>query len=146
MPILARVGRRSLRMRIAIALVYATLLLGALTMLYPLVLMISGSVRSDTDFAWVTPIPEYLLDDRLQNVLIECRVFRDDHHLQPDQRRRGQRGLRRSQHLHDGRDDRLVHGDHQLADPRDDDHRRGDRRRGRRRDDPPPGDRRPAPG
>src|SRR5256885_62611 len=65
MPILARVGRRSLRMRVAIALVYATLLLGALTMLYPLVLMISGSVRSDTDFAWVTPIPEYLLDDRV---------------------------------------------------------------------------------
>src|SRR5439155_14042966 len=57
--------RRSLKMRVAIALIYATLLLGALTMLYPLVLMISGSVRSDTVFAWVTPIPEYLLDDRV---------------------------------------------------------------------------------
>src|SRR4051812_29839207 len=65
MPILARVGRRSIKMRIAIALVYLLLGLGAVTMLYPLMLMISGSVRSDTDFRWVTPIPEYLYDDRV---------------------------------------------------------------------------------
>src|SRR6478672_13960554 len=65
MPILARVGRRSWKMRIAVALVYLALGLGAITMLYPLVLMLSGSVRSDTDFRWVTPIPEYLYDDRV---------------------------------------------------------------------------------
>src|SRR3954452_14031543 len=65
MPILARVGRRSVRMRIAVALVYTVLTLGAVTMLYPLVLMLSGSVRSDTDFAWVTPLPEYLFDDHV---------------------------------------------------------------------------------
>src|SRR3954471_3403537 len=65
MPILARVGRRSIKMRIAIALVYLLLGVGAVTMLYPLMLMISGSVRSDTDVRWVTPIPEYLYDDRV---------------------------------------------------------------------------------
>jgi multiple sugar transport system permease protein len=65
MPIIARVGRRSRKMRLAVALVYATLGLGALTMLYPMVLMISGSVRGDTDFVWVTPVPEYLFDDRV---------------------------------------------------------------------------------
>jgi multiple sugar transport system permease protein len=63
MPILARVGRRSLKMRVAIALVYAALALGALTMLYPLALMLSGSVRSDADFYRATPLPEYLFDD-----------------------------------------------------------------------------------
>src|SRR5439155_5373319 len=65
MPILARVGRRSWKMRLAIALIYAMLTLGAVTMLYPLLLMVSGSVRSDADFYRVTPLPEYLLDDRV---------------------------------------------------------------------------------
>ena len=65
MPIISRVGRRSRKMRIAIALVYAALAAGALSMLYPMILMLSGSVRSDTDFVWVTPVPEYLFDDRV---------------------------------------------------------------------------------
>jgi multiple sugar transport system permease protein len=65
MPILARVGRRSWKVRVTLALIYSTLALGALTMLYPLMLMVSGSVRSDTDFAWVTPVPEYLYDDNV---------------------------------------------------------------------------------
>lgn len=65
MPILARVGRRSRTMRLATALIYLALMLGTVTMLYPLILMLSGSVRSDTDFAWVTPIPEYLYDDHV---------------------------------------------------------------------------------
>src|SRR2546430_2157457 len=65
MPILSRVGRRSLKMRIAIALVYTALALGAITMLYPLILMISGSVRSDADFYRATPLPEYLYDDNV---------------------------------------------------------------------------------
>src|SRR5438034_7656036 len=63
MPILARVGRRSFRMRVAIALVYGALALGSVTMLYPLALMVSGSVRSDADFYRVTPLPEYWFDD-----------------------------------------------------------------------------------
>jgi multiple sugar transport system permease protein len=65
MPILARVGRRSWKMRVAIALIYVALAVGALTMLYPLALMASGSVRSDADFYRVTPLPEYLFDDRV---------------------------------------------------------------------------------
>jgi ABC-type glycerol-3-phosphate transport system permease component len=65
MPILSRVGRRSWKVRVTLALIYTTLALGALTFLYPLMLMVSGSVRSDTDFAWVTPVPEYLYADNV---------------------------------------------------------------------------------
>src|SRR2546430_13651844 len=63
MPILARVGRRSFKMRVAIALVYTALGIGALTMIHPLLLMLSGSVRSDADFYRVSPLPQYLFDD-----------------------------------------------------------------------------------
>src|SRR5262252_1393354 len=63
MPILARVGRRSLKMRVAVALVYTALGLGAVTMIYPLLLMLSGSVRSDADFYRASPLPEYLFGD-----------------------------------------------------------------------------------
>src|SRR5690349_4444784 len=65
MPILARVGRRSLKMRVSIALVYAALGIGAITMIYPLLLMLSGSVRSDADFYRISPLPEYLFDDQV---------------------------------------------------------------------------------
>ena len=65
MPILSRVGRRSRKMRFAIALIYTALAVGGLSMLYPMILMLSGSVHSDTDFVWVTPVPEYLFDDHV---------------------------------------------------------------------------------
>ena len=66
MPILARVGRRSWKdARARSRLCTVALGMGAITMLYPLILMVSGSVRSDTDFRWVTPMPEYLFDDRV---------------------------------------------------------------------------------
>ncbi len=61
------------------------------------------------------------------------RPGRHDHQLQPDQRRWGDRRLRRPDQLHDGRHDRLVHRGHQLADDRDDHHPRDDHGRRRRR-------------
>src|SRR5205814_10681836 len=44
---------------------YAVLIIGAVTMVYPLLLMLSGSTRSETDFLWVGPVPQYLWDDRI---------------------------------------------------------------------------------
>jgi multiple sugar transport system permease protein len=63
MPIISVIGRRSWKVRLAIGIVYTLLIVGAISMLYPLLLMLSGSTRSETDFIWVTPIPEYLYDD-----------------------------------------------------------------------------------
>ena len=63
MPIISKIGARSSRVRAIYAMIFFVLIVGAVTMLYPFVLMLSGSVKSDTDFFWVTPYPRYLFDD-----------------------------------------------------------------------------------
>ena len=65
MPLISSVGRRSLRVRLTFAAVYAILGLGAVTMIYPLLLMLSGSVKSSADFNEFTPLPKYLYDDTI---------------------------------------------------------------------------------
>ncbi|MDA1139446.1 MAG: carbohydrate ABC transporter permease [Planctomycetota bacterium] len=49
MPLISTVGRRSLHVRLLIASLYVVLTLGATTMVYPFLLMISGSFKSDVD-------------------------------------------------------------------------------------------------
>jgi len=49
MPIIPRVGRRSLRMRIVIASLYGVLILGSITMVYPFTLMVSRSFSNKID-------------------------------------------------------------------------------------------------
>src|SRR5688500_13916397 len=63
MPIISAIGARSVKVRLIYGVIYGLLILGALSMLYPLALMLSGSVKSEADFFWVTPYPEYLFDD-----------------------------------------------------------------------------------
>jgi multiple sugar transport system permease protein len=65
MPLISAIGRRSLKVRITFALIYLVLAVGALSMLYPMALMVAGSVKSDTDFAQNTPVAEYLWDDNV---------------------------------------------------------------------------------
>lgn len=65
MPIISHIGRQSLKVRIVLMTMYTILVLGAATMVYPLLLMLSGSVKSDTDFYWITPVPRYLWDDEV---------------------------------------------------------------------------------
>ena len=45
MPIIGTVGRRSLKIRILNALIHLILILGAVTMVYPMLLMISVLIR-----------------------------------------------------------------------------------------------------
>jgi len=63
MPIISRIGARSTKVRLIYSLIFLVLITGSLSMLYPFALMLSGSVKSDTDFFWVTPYPRYLVDD-----------------------------------------------------------------------------------
>ncbi len=49
MPILSPIGRKSPKSRLLIGFIYAVLLTGSLTMLYPLGLMIAGSTKSIAD-------------------------------------------------------------------------------------------------
>ena len=63
MPIIGHVGRRSLKMRILNAGIHLVLIVGAVTMVYPLLLMLSGSVKSAVDSKRLNVFPAYLSDD-----------------------------------------------------------------------------------
>lgn len=63
MPMIPHVGRRHLRTRALIAGLYAVLVLGGLTMVYPFVLLLSGSTKSGVDVKDLAWVPRFLLDD-----------------------------------------------------------------------------------
>jgi ABC-type glycerol-3-phosphate transport system permease component len=63
MPLLPVIGRKQPRMRLVIALLYTVLSLGAITMVYPFVVMIATSVTSPVDRDEFRPVPAYLRND-----------------------------------------------------------------------------------
>ena len=65
---IAQVGSKAPKVRAGIAALYVLLTLGAITTLYPFLLMISVATKSQTDYNDFTPkalIPRYWFDDRL---------------------------------------------------------------------------------
>ena len=74
MSILTRVEQRSFSGRIFIAAVTAVLRLGGITMVYPFVLMLSGSLRSDMDSSRMDLVPDFLTDvDELVRKFLETK-------------------------------------------------------------------------
>jgi len=63
MPLIAKTGRSSPKNRALIGSLYALLLLGAVTMIYPFLLMISGSTKSAVDSNTSNVIPRFLTDE-----------------------------------------------------------------------------------
>ena len=63
MSIISTIGRKSLKVRCLIWSIYLVLTLGALTMIYPFWLMISGTGKSSTDVSELKLIPSYLVND-----------------------------------------------------------------------------------
>jgi len=63
MPILSRIGRKSPRTRLLIGFIYTILLLGAISMLYPLGLMVAGSTKSIADLRESVLVPRFLISD-----------------------------------------------------------------------------------
>lgn len=59
---IARVGRRSWRVRLGIAVLYLVLIAGAVTTLYPFLLMVSTATKSQVDFTDLDLLPDYLTD------------------------------------------------------------------------------------
>ncbi len=66
MPLIATVGRRSWRMRLLFAVLYALLIGGGITMIYPFLMMVSNSVKSNADWRDFRLIPRYFFDRREQ--------------------------------------------------------------------------------
>ena len=65
MPIISKVGSRSRRVRLVYGTIYALLIFGSITMIYPFMLMVSGSMKSEADSVYVTPWPRFWFDDRV---------------------------------------------------------------------------------
>ncbi|OQA78614.1 MAG: Lactose transport system permease protein LacG [Lentisphaerae bacterium ADurb.Bin242] len=65
MPIIGNVERKHWKTRLLSLSIHGILLLGAVTMVYPLLLMISGSIKSDVDFFKFSILPEYIYDMEL---------------------------------------------------------------------------------
>ena len=63
MPIISKVGTRSWQVRALYAAIFAVLILGAVTMVYPFLLMLAGSVKSEADSADIAPYPRFWFDD-----------------------------------------------------------------------------------
>ena len=60
--IIGNVGRKSLKVRILNVVIHVMLFLGALTMIYPFMVMLSGSIKSTMDFKYFDIIPAYLVN------------------------------------------------------------------------------------
>ncbi|HBA84768.1 MAG TPA: hypothetical protein DCZ95_11795 [Verrucomicrobia bacterium] len=63
MPILSPIGRRHPRVRALYATIYTVLILGAATMIYPFLIMLSGSTKSSVDLKDFDAVPRFLFDD-----------------------------------------------------------------------------------
>jgi multiple sugar transport system permease protein len=63
MPIISQIGKRSFKVRLLYASIYLALSIGAVTMIYPLMLMLSGSVKSESDSWSIKPYPEFWFNE-----------------------------------------------------------------------------------
>jgi multiple sugar transport system permease protein len=63
MPILSQIGRRHWKTRLLVAVMYVLLMAGAVTMVYPFLLMLAGSTKSSVDAADQRVVPAFLRDD-----------------------------------------------------------------------------------
>ena len=63
MPIISKIGRKSLKTSILLTSMYALLLIGSVTMVYPFLLLVSGSTKSAVDTPDSVVIPPFLVND-----------------------------------------------------------------------------------
>ncbi|HTL31147.1 MAG TPA: ABC transporter permease subunit [Tepidisphaeraceae bacterium] len=78
MPILSAIESRRPKGRLIQASIFLALTLGAITMLYPFAVMLSGSLRSEMDEAELSLVPKFLVDrDALYRRFLESKYNED---------------------------------------------------------------------
>ena len=65
MAIIGKVGKNSLKVKILNRSIHFILIVGALTMIYPFLLMISFSFKSNVDSTSLKLIPAFIYDDEV---------------------------------------------------------------------------------
>jgi len=63
MPIISQIGRKSIGVRLLLGGIYLALILGSITMIYPFLIMVSGSTKSAVDVKEFDLVPRFLIDD-----------------------------------------------------------------------------------
>ena len=63
MGMISQIGRRSFKVRALYMTIYAVLIFGSLTMIYPFLIMLSGSTKSDVDIKTFNAIPRFFYSD-----------------------------------------------------------------------------------
>ena len=63
MPLISPIGRKALPIRVLIAAIYFVLIAGGITMVYPLILMLSGSVKGIMDADEIDMVPRFLRNE-----------------------------------------------------------------------------------
>ncbi|HAH87526.1 MAG TPA: hypothetical protein DCL60_09175 [Armatimonadetes bacterium] len=66
MPIIPVIGRKTPKLRAVIIFIYALLILGSITMVYPFMIMLSGSIKGNTDIDRMDPFPQFAYSDQVQ--------------------------------------------------------------------------------
>lgn len=75
MPIIGKVGRKTFKVRALNTTIHIVLLLGALTMIYPFLIMVSSSFKSNVDAKTFSLYPRFFLDeDMLFRKYVEARM------------------------------------------------------------------------
>lgn len=64
MPIIPNIGRRHIKIRLAIAVVYAVLIMGGITMVYPFMLTLTQSLSNGYDYERYSPFPKYIFSEK----------------------------------------------------------------------------------
>lgn len=65
MPIIGKVGRKSFKVRFLNTSIHLVLLIGAITMIYPFMIMVSSSFKSNVDSQKFSIYPQYFFDDEM---------------------------------------------------------------------------------
>ena len=65
MPIISKIGSRTLKVKIVYFAMFFILIIGSISMIYPFMLMIAGSFRSNADSTEGTPVPKYFWNDTI---------------------------------------------------------------------------------
>ncbi len=63
MSLISTIGRKNYRVRLLISGIYMLLIVGSVTMVYPFMLMIAGSTKSNVDVNEMSVIPDFLTSD-----------------------------------------------------------------------------------
>ncbi|MBT5419302.1 MAG: ABC transporter permease subunit [Candidatus Cloacimonetes bacterium] len=91
MPIIGKVGRKSFKLRSLNITIHLLLLIGALTMIYPFMVMVSSSFKSNVDAKEFSVIPQYFFDDEmLYRKFIESRMNEESNLLIQQYKNRSQ--------------------------------------------------------